>query len=249
MQRLLWGSMLISASAVLLMASFAWTLLRPEQDSYGSSASTASVSQYLSNITASTTPMLVFPTQTNITISFPAEMSDDETRRVSVKVERFFVGYGLPSTWNSEKVVRLEKGIEPVKVLDRDVEVKLLSSGFDVQGLSTVKEGAPFPLSFTWTISPKKEGKHELLLDLSEFVRDARTDSYGTTEVRVRGDKVDLKDGTVLPLRVTVTGKFGVPSWLVSAGASLPGFFGFVLTYPLFVDWLKRRRKPNPNKH
>jgi len=248
-QRLLWGSALIAASVLLLMASFAWTLVLPVPDSDGGGASTATVSQYRSNVTASTTPTLSVPTQTNVTISFPAEMSADETRRVSVKVERFTVGLDLPSGGSSGEV-RFEKKLEPVKAVGRDVEVKLVSSGFEVQGLSTAKEGAPFPLSFTWTISPKKEGKHELLLDLSEFVRDARSDSslIGTTEVRVRDDKIDLKNGAVLPLQVVVTGQFGVPGWLVSAGASIPGFFGFILTYPLFVEWLKRRRQPEPNK-
>jgi hypothetical protein len=250
-QRLVWGLALIAISGVLLMASFAWMLVLPMRD-HGGRSSNATVSQYRSNVTASTTPSspsLADPTQTNITISFPAEMTADETRRVSVKVERFTVGLDLPSGGSSEQM-RFEKKLEPVKAVGRDVEIKLVSSGFDVQGLSTAKEGAPFPLGFTWTISPKKEGKHELLLDLSDFVRDARSDSslIGTTEVRVHDDKIDLKDGAVLPLHITVTGQFGVPGWLLSAGASLPGFFGFILTYPLFLDWLKRRRTPKPNK-
>jgi hypothetical protein len=48
--------------------------------------------------------------------------------------------------------------------------------------------------------------------------------------------------------KIKVTGQFGVPGWIVSAGALLPGFFGFFLTYPLFVEWLKKKRRPKPNK-
>lgn len=244
-QRLLWGSALIGVSVVLLMASFAWMLVLPLK-SDGGRDSAATVAQYRSNVTASTTPTLSVPTQTNIAISFPQEMTVDETRRVSVKVERFTVGLDLPAGGSSGQI-KFEKRLEPVKTLGRDVEVKLVSSAFDIQGLSAAKEGTPYPLVFTWTISPKKEGKHEILLDLSEFVRDARADSkvIGTTEVHLGHDGIDLKDGTALPLQVNVSGQFGVPGWIVTAGASLPGFFGFVLTYPLFVDWLKRRRKPN----
>lgn len=249
-KRLLWGFALIGTSVILLMTFSARTLVLPVPTiSNGHATSIATVSQYRSNVTASNIPTLSVPTQTNVTIAFPAEMSVDQTQRITVKVERFAVGLDWPAGGASEKV-GFEKKLEPVKAVGRDVEVKLVSSGFDIQGLSTAKEGAPFPLCFTWTISPKKEGKHELLLDLSEFVRDARSDSglIGATDVRVRDGKVDLKDGEVLPLQVLVTGQFGVPGWLVSAGASIPGFFGFILTYPLFVDWLKRRREPEPNK-
>lgn len=57
-----------------------------------------------------------------------------------------------------------------------------------------------------------------------------------------------MVDGAILPLKIKVMGQFGVPRWIVSAGALLPGFFGFILTYPLFVEWLKKKRRPKPNK-
>lgn len=243
-KRLLLGSTLIGTSVILLLATYVWTLVRVN----GQDDSTATVAQYRRNLTASTTPTLSVPTQTNITISFPQEMTINETRGISVKIARFTVGLDLPTEGSSDEV-KFEKKLEPVKTLEDDAEVNLVSSGFDIDGLSTAKEGTPYPLTFMWTISPKKEGKHELLLDLSEFVRDSRTDGQpiGTTEVRLRDDKIELRDGTTLPLQVSVRGQFGLPSWAVTTGASLPGFLGFILTYPLFLEWLKRRRKPKPN--
>lgn len=244
-QRLWFGAMLVAVSALLLLGAFAGVLsLSLWAD--GKSDATATVAQYRSNVTASTTPTLSVPTQTNIAIAFPAEMTTDETRSVSLKVERFVVGLDIAAGSASDEV-KFEKKMTPVKALGRDVEVKLVSSGFDIQGLSTAKEGTPFPLRFTWTLTPKKEGRHELLIDLSEFVRDSRVDSdlIGATDVRLRGAKIDLQDGTALPVVIQVAGPFGVPSWIVTAGASIPGFIGFLLTYPLFVDWLKRRRSLN----
>ena len=84
-----------------------------------------------------------------------------------------------------------------------------------------------------------------MLLDLSDIVRDARNDSelIGVTEVRVNSNITSLKDGTVLSLTVDVTGPLGLPNWIVRTGASIPGFLGFALTYPLFVDWLRRKNK------
>jgi hypothetical protein len=174
-------------------------------------------------------------------------MASNETRQVTVKVESFKVERELPAT-RANQHAEIKKNLESLESLDREIQINLLSSGFEIQGLSDAKKGAHYPLVFTWTISPKKEGNHEMLLDLSNIVRDARNDSelIGLTVVRMNSNIASLKDGMVLPLTINVTGPLGVPNWIVSAGASIPGLLGFVLTYPLFVDWLRRKKKIRP---
>jgi len=215
-QRLRLGSALILTSVILVVATSAWRLAQPVPKT------TASVSH-----TSVLLPNGLPCVQTNVLIIFPTEMSVDETRRISVKVER------------------VAPDCKRLLYLHSPFEVPLVSSGFDIQGLSTAKAGTSFPLTFAWTISPKKEGTHELLIDLSNIISHAGSDSK-FTDVRVGDQKVELVDGAVLPLKIKVTGQFGVPGWIVNAGALLPGFFGFFLTYPLFVEWLKKKYRPKP---
>ena len=241
-QRLSLGSLLIGASLLLFLGIFAWLPVSPKSD-HVETNSTALVSQYRGNVTASNTQMLSVPTQTNITISFPSQMNADETVRVTTKVERYIVAGGFVSNPTTGEL-QLDKKLDPIKTAPSNIEVKLVSSAFEVQGLSIQKEGTPFPLYFTWTITPKKEGTHELLIDLSEIVRDSRLDSSinGKTDVRFGNIAGNLNEGVVLPLKIKVT-QFGLPGWIINAGASLPAFLGFVLTYPLFVEWLNKKMK------
>ena len=95
---------------------------------------------------------------------------------------------------------------------------------------------------------PKSEGRHLLLLDLSEVIDTARSDSEasGKTSVTIDHQPTALQEGVNMQLDIVVTGPFGLPALLVNLLSALPGLAGFILTYPLVLKWLERRRTPNP---
>lgn len=148
---------------------------------------------------------------------------------------------------NGAKAGAKERHWKSVNASEDDIAAQLISSAFDIQGISKIKKGTPYPLHFDWTVSPKIEGRHDLLLDLSEITHNAREDSAGggATDVQIGDRKVELKDGVGLPLQIEVTGLFGLPKTIANAVISLPALLGFILNYPIFLDWLRKRRERN----
>jgi hypothetical protein len=200
----------------------------------------ARIVQNRENLTASTSPMLKFPTRTTINISFPKEMAKEETRRISVILQKDteFINLFSEQASKEQPPERLWKAID---YSSRDMEIQLISSAFEVQGLSKTKAGTPYPLRFDWTITPKLEGRHELLLGLSDVAEDARGDSgsRNTTNVRIADQKIELRAGVGLPIEIKVTGLWGLPTSVINVALGLPGLAGFILSYPLFVDKLR----------
>lgn len=196
-----------------------------------------SVVHIIQQQSASSAPINRTAVPTDILISFPVEMKVDETRNVSFSArvinssDYTFVGH-----YDLEKAGSFETDALPKAELENDMEIKLISSGFDIQGISSAKQGQPFPIIFKWTISPKKEGNHDLLIDLSQMI--APSSAY---MVQMGGRQVELLDSAVLPLEIHVIGSFDVPPGVAAIIAAILAFFGAVILTPWFDRWLKRK--------
>lgn len=233
------GALLILLSVVLFgyhIVKPNWTANRSQDQRY-----TASITQQRRNLVASNEPMLLVPTQTRIEISAPRRMEKGDSARVQVSVTKYKEVVDLFS--KTPKAILLE----PVKYASRDTEVRLVAPAFDTGALAQRKEGAPYPLRYDWSIVAKSDGRHMLLLDLSEVMDTARVDSEasGRTAVTVDKQPNELKEGNNLQLDIEVTGPAGLPPLLVNLLSGLPALLGFVLTYPLLVKWFEARvRRP-----
>jgi hypothetical protein len=234
----------MAAGLALILASlalFGYQFVKPARVAADgpSQRYSASIMQQRRNLVASNGPVLLVPTRTKIEISAPRTMEKGDSGHVQVIVTKYTEVADLFS--NAPKAIQLQ----PVKYANRDTEVRLVSAAFDTGALAQRKEGAPYPLRYDWSIVPKSEGRHMLLLDLSDVMDTARGDSEvsGKTSVTIDNRSTELKEGVNLQLDIAVTGAFGLPPYLINVLSGLPAFAGFVLTYPLVVKWLEGRRR------
>lgn len=234
----------IAAGGVLIVVSlvlFGWQFLRPAKvaSERAEQRYNASITQQRRNLVASNGPVLLVPTRTKIEVSAPRTMEKGESGHVQVVVTKYTEVADIFS--NDPKAIQLQ----PVKFANRDTEVRLVSAAFETGALAQRKEGAPYPLRYDWSIVPKSEGRHMLLLDLSDVMDTARGDSEvsGKTLVTIDNRPTELKEGVNLQLDVAVTGAFGLPPYVVNVLSGVPAFAGFVLTYPLVITWLQGRRR------
>lgn len=129
---------------------------------------------------------------------------------------------------NETKEVKLEHTFVDKSRINKELPslvAKLYSSAFDVAPLEQIKKTQlPNVLStITWIITPKNEGKHLLMLSLSY----SEENNFG------------FRDKTFkLVVRVlTIWGVSGL-TYYILRGVLI--FIGFVIVYPLFVDWVRK---------
>lgn len=180
-------------------------------------------------------------TETEISIFVPQAISMGSTRHASVEVEKFMLGSPTEQR-------------QRVETIDHDVAIALKSSGFEIEGFSTLQAGTRFPLLFRWTLSPKAEGEHEILVDLSQILEKSEVAFSTFTQIRMDDSDFETLKEHIVPISITVDGQFWLPTWSLGVGAAGFAFFGFVLQHPIVVDWLKRKiEKRNarikPKKH
>ena len=227
------GFLLILASLTL----FGYQFVKPPRVWASGQGYRASITQQRRNLVASNAPMFLVPTQTKIAITAPRKMEKGDSGHVQVIVTKYTEVMDLFS--KDPKAIKLE----PVQYANRDTEVRLVSAAFETGALAQRKQGAPYPLRYDWSIAPKLEGQHMLLLDLSDVMDTARSDSQvsGKTSVTIDNRPTELKEGVNLQLAIVVTGPFGLPSTLLNVLSGLAALAGFVISYPTVVKWLEGR--------
>ena len=126
-----------------------------------------------------------------------------------------------------------------------DVNVNLISSGFDIQGLSKAMSGDTFPLFFKWTITPRMKGTHDLLIDFSEIIDEARSNpniSYPGFDVWINELEFELSDELKLPIHINV--EVGWLAWLTERWIIIMAacaVIGFILNHTLFISYFRKK--------
>ena len=124
----------------------------------------------------------------------------------------------------------------------KSFSIELSSSAFKIAPQDKLKkeEGTVFPAQFLWTITPQQSGEHLLRIDLTEVLSTEYVGDPAYVQLfTVNGTPMDVTKWRTLTLPVTVHTYLGISkaafSWIMYLG----GLIGFVLMYPLFIDWVR----------
>jgi len=212
---------------------------------------------------------------TSISINFPFEMFLNETRYICIKVNRIEVDYSsafsipnyeLPlqpcktqhyakenfdkqdidtSIGTKDLLTKKLKMIDSVRIVNSDINISLISTGFDIQGKEKAKAGDSFPLFFKWVITPKNVGIHDLLIDLSEIFDEVQSDLAGFASspmVWIRNQPAKLTDGYIQPITIIVSpnGFAKFDKWWPIIVAVF-AFIAYLLNHVLVIEYLRKK--------
>ncbi len=177
----------------------------------------------------------------HLDISYPSQMCENETLPVEARYHVEVVevpNSAIPPT-----------GLPPFRetrdTLKATVKAHLESSGFDSAPAEAYqhKRGVALPLNFTWTITPKLEGTHFLLLTLHEAnIQGAFPGGDSVfAEATINGQTVQPEEGGTYKLPVTVTTYWGISQFWVSVITVVAGFIGAALCWDVATAYIKRR--------
>ena len=181
----------------------------------------------------------------HLKIAFPSQMNENQTLPVTAEysAECLIFDDRNASVWNDSTPRHSE-----VRELDEPFKLNLDSSGFEIrpQGSIDANRGAKLPFTGHWTITPKNEGEHYLLLKVEDepvkptlFSLHRPVKAQVTTELN--GKPIDENRDGCYELKVIVKTYWGVTKMTVSVVGGLMALCGFVLTWPILVAVMKRR--------
>lgn len=125
--------------------------------------------------------------------------------------------------------------------------IKLFSSGFDIAPSTKVTspEYAVSPISFVWTITPKKEGERQaLVLDLNDvlsFSREAGSDNETVTSLIINEQEMESLEGGIVKLEIDVRTIWGIKRTTFDLLAVAVSIICFVLMFPLLHDVIRKK--------
>lgn len=98
-----------------------------------------------------------------IIINYPKKIKRNESKEISVEL----ISSGRESF--AGNVISMRKN--RIDTINHDLVLKLFSSAFDISPNEEIKKqkGSPFPLIWSWVISPKKEGTQYAILDFNDL--------------------------------------------------------------------------------
>lgn len=145
----------------------------------------------------------------------------------------------LPEGPGNDKLRKSRFGRE--SKLARATTVSLSGAAFDVAPTSAITRpaGTAVPVQWLWTLSPKKEGRQYLTLNIDDF----RLSEYHGGDMQINGRRlagiVQNPDEQALPIIVLTREGLTVEYHLLIRLAIL--ILGFVLLYPAVVSWVADR--------
>ncbi|MFO1481850.1 MAG: hypothetical protein U1F71_00665 [Verrucomicrobiaceae bacterium] len=183
-------------------------------------------------------------------IHYPEEMQENQTRRVELiyKVKAEKVPAGVPTNDNVVSDTP-EAFIAEPDSFDGTLEFGLESSGFEISGEGKLVMKAPVGLPFkqVWTITPKSEGTHDLLLHFREartksivdgLLGDKRKGEHLDAQINGQGIQPDANGWYALP--VTVKNFFGVSRRMQAIFIGGCALLGFILSWQVLVSGVTR---------
>lgn len=145
-----------------------------------------------------------------------------------------------------EKVMEILKNRKPAILrpqLKNLIEIHLNSSGFEISPSTrqTISKSNNLPAELRWTITPKSEGEHLLLLKLPEAHELAPDYLISKLCYTLNGISQAVGDTSFYELPLTVGTAWGVSKTVEDSVRAFLALIGFILLYPLFLDFWKRR--------
>ncbi len=173
-------------------------------------------------------------------LTYPREIRENQTSVVSLRIEAF-VDRVVTDPISKQESARSR--ISDTLELDEYGALRLTSSGFDIAPDQEISKppGTRLPTEYAWTISPRREGEHNLLLDLSGFIGPLQENQQLESVLTVNERSVVFGDTQVLRLDVIVKTPWGVDGTTLTLIRAFFALLGFVLVYPVVVEWIKLR--------
>ena len=122
--------------------------------------------------------------------------------------------------------------------------VELYSSAFNISPQSKIEKpaGTRTPVLFVWTITPRSEGLHIALLDISNLLMVPEEDTLDlSTSLSINGEERVLEDYGILHLPIRIFTVWGISRNIFETIRYIIGFFVFLLMYPILHEFIKRR--------
>ena len=162
-----------------------------------------------------------------VQISYPIEMRENETTSVDISLD-------VSMSMNDSPLLSLSQVNLPY-----EGSATLESAGFDIAPEGDVEKYGVPPLLFAWTIRPKSEGKHILLMNIAGL-HEGGSVKVLDQSLTINGSRSPQENVDLLKLPVTVLTVWGISRITFELGSGIVALIGFLLTYPLLVDLLRR---------
>ena len=157
----------------------------------------------------------------DLKVTYPEEIRENEAPSVELRYDE-------------------ERGLTGEPPGEITAAVALSSPAFQITPGEPIRRSGVPPFTFAWVVQPKAEGRYALLLDLGDLLQ---RDSLEVLDdkVTLNGQAVHLEDARSLVLHVRVFTVWGISRTTFEALRAGGGILGFILTYPLWIQWVRRR--------
>lgn len=171
----------------------------------------------------------------SLRIEYPLELRLNQTGTVRVRLSRD------QEIWDYNP--SNPKRIVPREWNDSPTSFNLDSLAIEVQApaIKTIPAGTKLPAERLWSIKPKDEGDHNLVLNVSSALMAASSQDLVEANLLVNGSDLQLPASGEIPLPLKVTTVWGVSEVTVNIVRGVLGLLGFILMYPLLVEFIKKR--------
>ena len=177
---------------------------------------------------------------TQFALTYPHEMTENQTSVVSLRIEAFVDRAVIDPTSKQETA---RSRLPGALGLGEYGALRLTSSGFNIAPDQEISKpsGTHLPTEYAWTISPRREGQHKLLLDLSGFIGPLQKNQQLESVLSVNEKSLVFDETQVLRLDVIVKTPWGVDGTTIALLRAFIALVGFVLVYPVAAEWIKNR--------
>lgn len=186
----------------------------------------------------------------NINITYPEIMLENETQPVDVKYDVKSVSFNIGP--NPDGSLDTGPSSHTMKQLDFPLELTLASSGFAIKPEETilVEPDSILPLEKVWTITPISEGTRLLILHIHENIHDVFPLFPRSIDPIPWDLKVTLNESSITPnpsgiykLPITVRNYWGVSQRIASLFLVLCTAIGTILFLLPISEWIKKKFK------
>lgn len=176
-------------------------------------------------------------------LGYPRIMKTNETAFVELAYTMAGVTTEFPDGRNPQRWSG--QGPQLYSTLEGSISVSVESSAFEIAPRSEVSRGpgSPLPVEATWTVTPKGEGNHFLLINIRQ---DLGTDLAMLKErptqvdVKINGETVAKDQRGIYRLPITVVTIYGVSQRAIGLAGLVIGLIGFLATWDILLPFLKR---------
>lgn len=193
----------------------------------------------------------------SVDVVYPSTMRENQTLlvRLNYRLQEHIVD--IPTGATAGIYGNLDK-VRDLETMSGELNVSLASSGFDVEPASPflAKSQDKLPLKAHWTVTPKSEGTHLLMLRISEKMSGTFADvlpnttkamgdafSPATLVANINDQVIRPSDAGLYELPVRVYTYWGLPKWVTSSVAAIIALVGFLLSWPIIVELIQKKRQ------